>query len=64
MRIIPPAKGEPFYNPDLPDGWIHINNREPGEKCDFEARQVVDAGFWNWFVMACAAPTIRSLSIR
>jgi glucoamylase len=45
VRINPPAKGEPFYNPDLPDGWIHINNREPGEKCDFEARQVVDAGF-------------------
>jgi glucoamylase len=45
MRIRPPAEGEPFYNPQLPPGYIHINNREPGEKCDFEAREVVDAGF-------------------
>jgi glucoamylase len=45
MRIRPPAEGEPFYNGQLPAGWIHINNREPGEKCDFEARQVIDAGF-------------------
>src|SRR5260370_6604764 len=45
MRICPPAWGEPFYNPALPAGWIHINNREPGEQADFEARQVVDAGF-------------------
>jgi glucoamylase len=45
MRIRPPAEGEPFYNGQLPPGWIHINNREPGEQSDFEARQVVDAGF-------------------
>ena len=45
MRIRPPAEGEPFYNARLPPGWIHINNREPGEKCDFEAREVIDAGF-------------------
>jgi len=45
MRIRPPAAGEPFYNSQLAAGWIHINNREPGEKCDFEAREVIDAGF-------------------
>ena len=45
MRIRPPCEGEPFYNPQLPSGWIHINNREPGERCDFEAREVIDAGF-------------------
>jgi glucoamylase len=45
VRIQPPAPGEPFYNPGLPEGWIHINNREPGERSDFEAREVVDAGF-------------------
>jgi glucoamylase len=45
MRIRPPAEGEPFYNDQLPAGCIHINNREPGEKCDFEAREVIDAGF-------------------
>jgi glucoamylase len=45
VRIQPPAPGEPFYNPGLPAGWIHINNRGPGERSDFEAREVVDAGF-------------------
>ncbi len=45
MRIRPPAEGEPFYNPALPPGCIHINNREPGERSDFEAREVIDAGF-------------------
>jgi glucoamylase len=45
MRISPPAKGEPFYNDQLAPGMIHINNREPGEKTEFEARQVIDAGF-------------------
>jgi len=45
MRIRPPCEGEPFYNPQLPQGWIHINNRETGEKSDFEAREVIDAGF-------------------
>jgi glucoamylase len=45
MRIRPPAEGEPFYNPTLPPGVIHINNREAGEKTDFEAREVIDGGF-------------------
>ena len=45
MRIRPPAPGEPFHNDQLPPGMFHINNREPGEKADFEAREVIDAGF-------------------
>ena len=45
MRIRPPAPGEPFYNDQLGPGVLHINNREPGEKADFEAREVIDAGF-------------------
>jgi glucoamylase len=45
MRIRPPAEGEPFHNPGIPPGMIHINNREPGERDDFEAREVIDAGF-------------------
>jgi glucoamylase len=45
MRIRPPAPGEPFYNDQLPPGVLHINNREPGEKTDFEAREVIDGGF-------------------
>jgi glucoamylase len=45
MRIRPPAAGEPFCNDQLPAGWIHVNNREPGEKADFEDREIIDAGF-------------------
>jgi glucoamylase len=45
MRIRPPSPGEPFYNGQVPDGSIHINNREPGEKDVFEAREVIDGGF-------------------
>ncbi|HZQ43788.1 MAG TPA: glycoside hydrolase family 15 protein [Acidobacteriaceae bacterium] len=45
MRIRPPAEGEPFHNPSIPPGMIHIANREPGEKNEFEAREVIDGGF-------------------
>ena len=45
MRIRPPAEGEPFHNVDIPPGMIHIANRGPDEKYDFEAREVVDPGF-------------------
>jgi glucoamylase len=45
MRICPPAEGEPFYNPKIPPGHLVLANREPGEKVDFEAREIIDAGF-------------------
>ena len=45
MRIRPPCVGEPFHNPNIPTGFIHLANREPGETTDFDAREVVDAGF-------------------
>ena len=45
MRIRPPCVGEPFYNPNIPKGFIHLANREAGETADFDAREVVDAGF-------------------
>ena len=45
MRIRPPAEGEPFHNDNVPVGMIHIANRAPDEKSDFEAREVIDAGF-------------------
>ncbi len=45
MRIRPPAEGEPFHNPELPVGQIHIANRGPGEQYSFEAREVIDGGF-------------------
>jgi glucoamylase len=45
MRVRPPADGEPFHNDNIPPGMIHIANRAPDEKYDFEAREVVDGGF-------------------
>ena len=45
MRIRPPAKGEPFHDESVPEGMIRINNREPGERNVFEAREVIDGGF-------------------
>ena len=45
MRIRPPAIGEPFHNNQIAPGMIHIANRSPDEKYDFEAREVIDAGF-------------------
>ncbi|MEO6801778.1 MAG: glycoside hydrolase family 15 protein [Granulicella sp.] len=45
MRIRPPNEGDPFHNPQIPDGWLRLANREPGEKTDFEAKAVIDAGF-------------------
>jgi glucoamylase len=45
MRIRPPAEDEPFHNPAISAGMIHIANRGPDEKVDFEAREVVDPGF-------------------
>ncbi|HWZ52406.1 MAG TPA: glycoside hydrolase family 15 protein [Granulicella sp.] len=45
MRIRPPAEGEPFYNPKAAPGSIHIANRGPGERYEYAAREVIDAGF-------------------
>jgi glucoamylase len=45
MRIRPPAVGEPFHNEQIAPGYIHIANRSPDEKYDFEAREVIDGGF-------------------
>ena len=45
MRIRPPAPGEPFHNPAIEPGYIHLANRGPGEQADFDAREVIDQGF-------------------
>ncbi len=45
MRIRPPAEGEPFHDPNIAPGHIHIANRAPGERFAFEAREVIDPGF-------------------
>jgi glucoamylase len=45
MRLRPPCEGEPFHNPKIPPGHLLLANREPGEKFNFEAREIIDAGF-------------------
>jgi glucoamylase len=45
MRIRPPCEGESFHNPNIPEGHLVLTNREPGERTDFEAREIIDAGF-------------------
>jgi glucoamylase len=45
MRIRPPAEGEVFHNPSIPPGHLTMANRQPGERTDFEDREIIDAGF-------------------
>jgi glucoamylase len=45
MRIRPPAPGEAFHNSDIPVGTLRLANRAPGEQFDYEAREIIDAGF-------------------
>ena len=45
MRIRPPECGAPYAHEGCGKETIHLNNREPGERTEFEAREVIDAGF-------------------
>jgi glucoamylase len=45
MRIRPPEKGEAYACESCADETVHINNRPPGTRDTFEAREIVDAGF-------------------
>jgi glucoamylase len=45
IRVRPPAPGEPWYRPDVPEGMVRLNNRAPWEICEFPADALVDAGF-------------------
>jgi glucoamylase len=45
MRIRPPECGEPYAHEECGREMVHINNIPPGEKADFEAREIIDAGF-------------------
>jgi glucoamylase len=45
MRIGPPECGEPYAHEHCGRELLRISNREPGEKYEFEAREIVDAGF-------------------
>jgi glucoamylase len=45
MRVRPPECGEPYANDGCGREMVHINNRAPGEQTEFEAREIIDAGF-------------------
>ncbi|HZB89284.1 MAG TPA: glycoside hydrolase family 15 protein [Terracidiphilus sp.] len=45
MRIRPPEQGEAYACEGCGTEIVHINNRQPGTRMDFEAREIIDAGF-------------------
>ena len=45
MRIRPPQPGEPYAKDDCVGDKLHLANRAPGEKFEFEAREIIDHGF-------------------
>ena len=45
MRVRPPERGEAYHCESCGDETIHINNRPPGTRDSFEAREIIDGGF-------------------
>jgi glucoamylase len=45
MRIRPPEKGEAYACESCGTEMIRLNNRPPGTRTEFAAREIVDAGF-------------------
>ncbi len=45
MRIQPPRPGDRFFDASLGEGRIRLANRAPGEKTEYEAREIIDQGF-------------------
>jgi glucoamylase len=45
MRIRPPECGAAYAREDCGKEMIHIQNRPPGTRTEFEAREIIDAGF-------------------
>ena len=45
MRIRPPECGDPYAHEECGTERLHINNIPPGEPSEFEAREIIDAGF-------------------
>lgn len=45
MRVRPPECGHPYAHEDCGREKIRLNNRPPGEPFEFEAREIIDAGF-------------------
>jgi glucoamylase len=45
MRIRPPECGEAYAHETCGKEIVHLNNRPPATRTEFEAREIVDAGF-------------------
>lgn len=45
MRIRPPECGDPYARESCGRELVHIANRAPGEQTEYEAREIIDAGF-------------------
>jgi len=45
MRIRPPECGEAYAHESCGKELIHLSNRPPGKRYEFEAREIIDAGF-------------------
>jgi glucoamylase len=45
MRIRPPQPGDPYCREDCGADRIRLSNRGPGERYEFEAREIIDHGF-------------------
>ena len=45
MRIRPPESGAAYVGEGAGTEKIHLNNRPPGTRYEFEAREIIDAGF-------------------
>jgi len=45
MRIRPPECGDPYAREGCGSETVHINNLAPGQQTEFEAREIIDAGF-------------------
>jgi glucoamylase len=56
MRIRPPECGDPYAHEECGREMVHINNIAPGEKSDFEAREIIDAGFLELVRYGVRAP--------
>jgi glucoamylase len=45
MRIRPPERGEAYAHEDCGQETLHLANRPPDTRNEFEAREIIDAGF-------------------
>ncbi|MGD0737783.1 MAG: glycoside hydrolase family 15 protein [Terracidiphilus sp.] len=45
IRVRPPESGEAYACESCGTEMIHLNNRPPGTRMEFEAREIIDAGF-------------------